>query len=259
MAAKTRADRLAVLSGAGGDEPGDAPGVVVDEPPRLAAGCPDGRGGVSGRQPRLGGGHPVRDAAGGALYRLAGGRHVDDFVHQLRGRNAEPVAGLRLLGARATAVRDAWPAGAARPVRDLWPEGGVSDPRCHHALLFAAGIRFPSALSTAFSLPPAAVDGAVASGAGGAGGAHFLYQPQRRVDLYRHHRQRGGAEPDAGRSGAGGGDGLRHYRRRRRGPARHPAGRSFTGVVGLRPVDRQRWAADRPAAAGALRHRGAAV
>ncbi len=38
---------------------GDAPGVVVDEPPRLAAGCPDGRGGVSGRQPRLGGGHPV--------------------------------------------------------------------------------------------------------------------------------------------------------------------------------------------------------
>ena len=42
-----------------GDEPGDAPGVVVDEPPRLAAGCPDGRGGVSGRQPRLGGGHPV--------------------------------------------------------------------------------------------------------------------------------------------------------------------------------------------------------
>ncbi|PAW17456.1 MFS transporter [Klebsiella pneumoniae] len=43
--------------------------------------------------------------------------------------------------------------------------------------------------------------------------AHFLYQPQRRVDLYRHHRQRGGAEPDAGRSGAGGGDGLRHYRR----------------------------------------------
>ncbi len=68
-----------------------------------------------------------------------------------------------------------------------------------------------------------------------------------------------GAEPDAGRSGAGGGDGLRHYRRRRRGPARHPAGRSFTGVAGLRPVDRQRWAADRPAAAGALRHRGAAV
>nr|VXZ87598.1 Uncharacterised protein [Klebsiella pneumoniae] len=43
MAAKTRADRLAVLSGAGGDESGDAPGVVVDEPPRLAAGCPDGR------------------------------------------------------------------------------------------------------------------------------------------------------------------------------------------------------------------------
>ncbi len=42
-------------------------------------------------------------------------------------------------------------------------------------------------------------------------------------------------------------------------PARHPAGRSFTGVAGLRPVDRQRWAADRPAAAGALRHRGAAV
>ena len=42
MAAKTRADRLAVLSGAEGDEPGDAPGVV-DEPPRLAAGCPDGR------------------------------------------------------------------------------------------------------------------------------------------------------------------------------------------------------------------------
>lgn len=69
----------------------------------------------------------------------------------------------------------------------------------------------------------------------------------------------GRAEPDAGRSGAGGGDGLRHYRRRRRGPARHPAGRSFTGVAGLRPVDRQRWAADRPAAAGALRHRGAAV
>lgn len=69
---------------------------------------------------------------------------------------------------------------APRPVRDLWPEGGVSDPRRHHALLFAAGIRFPSALSTAFSLPPAAVDGAVASGAGGAGGAggaHFLYQP----------------------------------------------------------------------------------
>ncbi len=125
------------------------------------------------------------------LASLAGGTLMILCISCAAG-DAEPVAGLRLLGARATAVRHAWPAGAARPVRDLWPEGGLSDPRRHYALLFAAGVRFPSALSTALCLPPAAVDGAVASGAGGAGGTHFLYQPQRSVDLYRHHRQRGG-------------------------------------------------------------------
>jgi predicted MFS family arabinose efflux permease len=35
------------------------------------------------------------------------------------------------------------------------------------------------------------------------------------VDLYRHHRQRGGIERGANRHGAGGGDGVRHYRRGR--------------------------------------------
>jgi hypothetical protein len=188
----------------------------------------------------------------GALHRLAGGRHADDPVYQLRGRNAESFAGVCLLGAGTTAAGDGGPAGVARPVCQLWPEGGVSDPRRHHALLSAAGPGLSSALSADVGLPPAAVDGAVASGAGGAGGAHFY------ISLSAVWTFIGTIGSAAGLSPAQVGW---CWRRRRfaalSAPAARPCAargaRPDTGLAGLRPADRQRLAAGQPSAAGALR------